>query len=194
MLVIDDSGQPVPPTIRQLVDRDIRELYRRDKSENKEMYIKECIVIYYLGDPKSPPHQAGLSYNESFKQAIEQADLPKDYIPDTLVRRLIERYYNENIGEAGRTVENALKALHNANLLISAINELATEKLTTKLTAEDIAMITTLVSSINAQTKELPTLFKKLQEAKENLMYEQETEISRGGDAVTSSMDAESYK
>ena len=36
MLVVDDTGMPVPPTIRQLLDRDIRTLYTRDKSKDKK--------------------------------------------------------------------------------------------------------------------------------------------------------------
>ena len=70
LLVIDDNGMPQPPTIRQLIDRDIRELYRRDKTADKRNYIAECIVIYYLGDPKSPARQSGLSDPEALRMAI----------------------------------------------------------------------------------------------------------------------------
>lgn len=34
---------------------------------------------------------------------------------------------------------------------------------------------------------------KKLEEAKQNLLYEKETEIARGGNTVSSSMDASEY-
>ena len=77
LIVIDDSGMPKAPTIRQLLDKDVRELYRRDKSKDKSKYIAECIVIYYLGDPKSPARQSGLSEPEALKMAIEQANLDK---------------------------------------------------------------------------------------------------------------------
>ena len=100
LIIIDDNGMPKPPTVRQLIDRDIRELYTRDKTPDKKKYIAECIVIYYLGDPKSPAKQSGLSDPEALKLAIEQAGLDKDYIPDKLVIKLISRYYEENISEA----------------------------------------------------------------------------------------------
>ena len=45
LITIDDSGMPKPPNLRQLLDSDIRDLYRRDKTKDKSMYIKECIVI-----------------------------------------------------------------------------------------------------------------------------------------------------
>ena len=191
MLVVDDSGMPVPPTVRQLLDRDIRTLYSRDKSPDKKQYIAEAIVIYQLGDPKSPARQSGLSEAEALKFAIEQAGLEKDYIPDSLVLRLIKRYYDENITEAGRVVENLLQTIHNINLGISQINRYLNEKLAQPLDGDSIGIILNLVENVKKQAGDIPSILKKLEEAKQNLMYEQETELSRGGNAVLSSMDAE---
>lgn len=193
LIVIDDNGMPKPPTIRQLLDRDIRELYTRDKTPDKKNYIAECIVIYYLGDPKSPARQAGLSDPEALKLAIEQAGLNKSYIPDKLVIRLISRYYDENITEAGKVVENILKVIHNINLSIDVVNNLLNEKLNTNITLEEIPTIMNLIDSVSKKAGDIPSLLKKLEEAKQNLMYEKETELSRGGQTVLSSMDAEEY-
>ena len=191
MLVVDDTGMPVPPTIRQLLDRDIRTLYTRDKSKDKKQYIAECIVIYQLGDPKSPARQSGLSEREALKYAIEQAGLNSDYIPDNLVLKLIKRYYDENITEAGRVVENILQTIHNINLGISQINRFLNEKLATPLDGDTIGVILTLVDNVKKQAGDIPSILKKLDEAKQNVLYEQQTELSRGGNAVLSSMDAE---
>lgn len=191
MLVVDDSGMPVPPTVRQLLDRDIRTLYSRDKSPDKKQYIAEAIVIYQLGDPKSPARQSGLTEAEALKYAIGQAGLPDNYLPDSLVLRLIKRYYDENITEAGRVVENLLQTIHNINLGISQINRYLSEKLSTPLSEDNIGTILSLVDNVKKQAGDIPSTLKKLEEAKQNLMYEQETELSRGGNAVLSSMDAE---
>ena len=191
MLVVDDTGMPVPPTIRQLLDRDIRSLYTRDKSKDKKQYIAECIVIYQLGDPKSPARQSGLSEREALKYAIEQAGLDNSYIPDQLVLKLIKRYYDENITEAGRVVENILQTIHNINLGISQINRFLNEKLTSTLDGDTISVILNLVDNVKKQAGDIPSILKKLEEAKQNLLYEQQTELSRGGGAVLSSMDAE---
>lgn len=193
LIVIDDNGMPKPPTTRQLIDRDIRELYSRDKTPDKKNYIAECIVIYYLGDPKSPARQAGLSDPEALKMAIEQAGLDKKYIPDKLVIRLISRYYNENITEAGKVVENILKTIHNINLSIDVVNNLLNEKLNSNITLEEVATVMQLIDSVSKRAGDIPSLLKKLEEAKQNLMYEKETEVSRGGQAVLSSMDCEDY-
>ena len=191
MLVVDDTGMPVPPTIRQLLDRDIRTLYTRDKSKDKKQYIAECIVIYQLGDPKSPARQSGLSEKEALKYAIEQAGLDKTYMPDSLVLRLINRYKAENLTEAGRVVENILQTIHNINLGISQINRFLNEKLASPLDGDTIGVILGLVDNVKKQAGDIPSILKKLEEAKQNLLYEQQTELSRGGTAVLSSMDAE---
>ncbi len=193
LLIIDDNGMPKPPTLRQLVDKDIRELYTRDKTIDKSKYIAEAIVIYYLGDPKSPARQSGLSDPEALKMAIEQAGLAKNYIPDGLVLRLISRYYKENITEAGKVVENILKGIHNINLSIDTINDLLNQKLNSSITLEEVPIIMNLIDAVNKKATELPSILKKLEEAKQNLMYEKETELSRGGQTVLSSMDAEAY-
>lgn len=193
LITIDDNGMPKAPNTRQLIDRDVRELYSRDKTKDKSKYIAECIIVYYLGDPKSPAKQAGLSDPEALVMAIEQAGLDKTYIPDALVLRLIKRYYDQNITEAGKVVENILQGIHNVNLSISQMNSLLNEKLQGVMTLEEIPTIMQMVDNINKKASELPSIIKKLEEAKENLMYEKQTEMSRGGNAVLSSMDAENY-
>lgn len=193
MLVIDDSGMPVAPTIRQLMDKDIKQLYTRDKTKEKSNYIRECIVIYYLGDPKSPAKQSGLSDAESLKMAIQQAGLKDDYIPDELVQKIIKRYYYQNITEAGKVVENIQKGIHNINLSVDAINTILNEKLQSGLTLDDLPNILGMVDNVNKKASELPSIIKRLEEAKQNLMYEKETEVARGGNAVLSSMDASNY-
>ena len=191
MLVVDETGMPVPPSVRQLLDKDIRTLYNRDKTPDKKQYLAEAIVIYQLGDPKSPARQSGLSEAEALRYAKEQAGLPKDYLPDALVLKLIKRYYDENITEAGRVVENMHQTIHNIKLGISQINRYLNEKLATPLDGDNIAIILNLVENVKKQAGDIPSTLKKLEEAKQNLMYEQETELSRGGNAVLSSMDAE---
>ena len=50
-----------------------------------------------------------------------------------------------------------------------------------------------MVDLVRKTAGDIPATIKKLEEAKQNLMYEKETELSRGGGTVFSSMDAEDY-
>ena len=190
LITIDDNGMPQPPTTRQMIDKDVRMLYSRDKSKDKKNYIAECIVIYYLGDPKSPARQSGLNEAESLKLAIEQAGLNKDYVPDALVIRLIQRYYDQNITEAGKVVENMMQTIHNINLYVSQANKILSDKLSGTISLEELNNISPILDTFKKQAADIPSLLKKLEEAKQNLMYEKETEISRGGVQVLSSMRA----
>ena len=192
MLVVDDSGMPVPPTVRQLLDKDIRDLYSRDKTPDKKQYIAEAIIIYQLGDPKSPARQSGLSEVEALKYAKEQAGLPANYVPDHLVLKLINRYYNENITEAGRVVENIMQTIHNVNLVINHINKFLNEQLAKPtLSGEELQVVYNNIAAVKKEAGDIPSVLKKLEEAKQNLVYEQEAELSRGGNLVLSSMNAD---
>ena len=193
LIVIDNTGMPKAPTIRQLVDADVRALYARDDSPNKERYIQECIVIYYLGDPKSPARQSGLTDKEALVMAIEQAGLRHDYIPDKLVLKLIKKYYAQNITEAGLVVENLQQGIHNIGLSIKVLNKLLNEKLQGSITVEDATSIISIIDQLNKKAGDIPSIVKKLEEAKQNLLYETETNMARGGSKVTSSMNADDY-
>ena len=41
LITIDDDGMPQPPTTRQMIDKDVRTLYNRDKTKDKSQYIAE---------------------------------------------------------------------------------------------------------------------------------------------------------
>lgn len=188
MLTIDETGMPQAPNVKQLLDRDVALLWTRDKTPDKIQYIKEVGVIYYLGDPKGPCLQEGLSEKESLKRAIENFDLPKDYQPDSLVWKLIKRYYNQRVGAAMENVIVLKKGLHNNTLAASKLNELLNEKLNEGASLETAASIINLMDSLNKKVSDMPGLLKALQQAEENLLFEQEQTSGRGGEVVLSSM------
>lgn len=188
MLTIDETGMPKAPTVKQLLDKDVALLWTRDKTPDKIQYIKEVGVIYYLGDPKGPCLQEGLSEKESLKRAIENFDLPKDYQPDILVWKLIKRYYNQRVGAAMENVIVLKKGLHNNTLAASKLNELLNEKLNEGASLETAGTIIQLMDSLNKKVSDMPGLLKALQQAEENLLFEQEQTSGRGGEAVISSM------
>lgn len=191
LLVIDNTGMPQAPGIRQLVDKDIALLWQRDTTKDKRNYIAQCGIIYYLGDPKSPARQQGLSDREALNMAIEQFDLPKDYVPDALVKKLIDKYYKQNITEAGIAIENLNKSIHLISLAANKINDLLNAKLTQNIVEDDIAGILALIDSVAKKITEVPSLVKALGVAYENLRTEEETKMARGGMIISSSMDAD---
>lgn len=191
MLTIDESGMPQAPNIRQLQDKDVVLLWSRDTTKDKRKYIAECGVIYYLGDPKSPAKQQGLSDAEALKMAIDMFNLPKDYTPDSLVRKLIDKYYVQNITEAGVALEALQKSVHLAAIAATKINELLNKKLSGAMSDEDITATLVLMDSVSKRIVEIPALTKALGVAYENLRNEEEEQLARGGKQILSSMDAD---
>lgn len=191
LLTIDDTGMPKAPTIRQLQDKDVALLWQRDTSKDKHKYIAEAGVIYYLGDPKSPAKQQGLSDAESLKMAIDNFNLPSSYTPDSLVKKLIDKYYINNITEAGVALEALQKSIHLVSLAAVRINEQLNKKLSTTLVDEDISPILVMMDAVSKRITEIPALTKALGTAYENLRNEEEEQLARGGKTILSSMDAD---
>lgn len=191
LISVDDTGIPKAPKINQIIDKDVFLLYSRDTSKDKKKYLQECGVIYYLADPRSPAKQQGLNDSEALKEAIIQYDLPKDYIPDVLVSKLIKRYYDNAVGPAGIAIENLLRALHTTSVVANKCNELLSNKLAAGVTDQDIPAIIATINNLSSQIKEIPNLQKALNTAKDNLRYEEEQKIARGGISVLSSMKAD---
>lgn len=192
LITIGKDGLPQVPKINQIIDKDIKELFLLDKSIDKSNYIKWAGVVYYLGDPQSPPRQQGCSDKECIKEAIEFFDLPKDYEPPLVIYRLAFRLNKEKITEAGVALENILKAIHNSNLVIKKLSELLTDKLTS-CSIEETPTIIGYINDINKKAADMPILIKGLEVAKENLQDEKDKSAIYGKEVLTNSMDASQY-
>lgn len=191
LLTIDDSGMPQAPTLRQLMDKDIALLWQRDTTKDKRKYIAEVGVIYYLGDPKSPAKQQGLTDDEAIKMAIDNFNLPENYQPDSLVRKLIDKYYVQNITEAGVALEALHKSIHLVSMAAVKINDMLNRKLSGAISDEDITSILTMMDNVSKRVTDIPALTKALGVAYENLRNEEEEQLARGGKQILSSMDAD---
>lgn len=191
LLIVDETGMPKAPTLRQILDKDVALLWQRDTTKDKRKYIAEAGVIYYLGDPKSPARQQGLTDEEALKMAIDNFNLPKDYKIDSLVRKLIDKYYNQNITEAGVALEVLHKSIHLVSIAATKINDILNRKLSNAISDEDITQILTMMDAVSKRITEIPALTKALGVAYENLRNEEEQQLARGGKQILSSMDAD---
>lgn len=191
MLTIDETGMPQAPTLRQILDKDVALLWQRDTTKDKRKYIAEAGVIYYLGDPKSPAKQQGLTDEEALQMAIDNFNLPKDYKIDSLVRKLIDKYYIQNITEAGVALEVLHKSIHLVSLAATRINDILNKKLSGAISDEDITSILTMMDAVSKRVVEIPALTKSLSVAYENLRNEEEEQLARGGKQILSSMSAD---
>ena len=177
LITIDETGMPKAPTLRQLLDKDIALLWQRDTTKDKRKYIAEVGVIYYLGDPKSPARQQGLTDAEALKMAIDNFNLPSDY--------------KINITEAGVALEVLHKSIHLVSIAATKINDILNKKLSMAISDEDITSILNMMDAVSKRIVEIPALTKALHVAYENLSNEEEEQLARGGKQILSSMDAD---
>ena len=191
LITVDESGMPKAPSVRQLLDKDVLSLYSRDNTPDKRRYIAECGVIYYLGDPKSPARQKGLSDAECLKEAIDNFNLSSDYKPDDLVLRIVHKYYEQNITKAGVTIENLQRALHLTDLVCNKLLDLLNTKLRSGILEADIPTLMSSIDGVTKRIEDIPKLSKSLTQAYENLRDEEESQTARGGVTILSSMDAD---
>lgn len=191
MISIDDTGMPKAPSVRQIIDKDVLELWARDKSSDKRKYLQEAGVVYYLGDPNSPAKQQGLNYDETIKMAIDNFNLPKDYIPDSLVKRIADKYYVQNITEAGVALDALRKSVHLVSIAANKINEQLSKRLTNLVNDDDIVPTMQLMGTVSKLIQEIPSLTKAIGTAYDNLRDEEEQQTARGGRTILSSMDAD---
>ena len=69
LLTINKTGMPEAPNLIQLLDKDVKLLYLRDKSKNKEMYIKG-LEMYYAERNKLYD-----TANKAVERALENNDM-----------------------------------------------------------------------------------------------------------------------
>ena len=192
MISIDEQGIPYAPNVYQIQDRQVRELYLRDTgspddpdSSLKLRYLREAGVVYYLGDPKSPPNQMGKSRPEDAKANY---GLPADWEPDALILALADRYHKDKIGVAGEAVEALNRGLHNVVLAANIINEQLSLKMQAGLQSEDALTFIDYSTKLNNLINGIPNQIKALTEARQSLTLELEQKKARGGQVVTTSM------
>ena len=190
LLTFDIHGNVTPISLEQILDKDVLELYRRDYSQDKNKYIAECGVIYYMGDPNSPPRQNGLTDKEILDAAKENFNLPDDYVPDALVKRLIDRYNINAITPAGVAIENIRKSLHRVSYASIKIGETIDKMMANALEPTDVTTVIDLSNKLGKLSTELPNYVAALKTAQDNLRNESEEMEARGGEIISYSMDA----
>ena len=72
--------------------------------------------------------------------------------------------------------------------MLHKVNELLTDRLNAAVSIEDANTIIGIIDNLNKKVENLPDLIKSLASAKEQLLYEQEANTARGGEAILSSM------
>lgn len=166
-----------------------RDLYERDKSEDKSKFIKELIFIYWNVHPNSKGVKQGYKGKQLFQIALENSGLKEEDIDDKIKDAI--NWYKKNIyGVNTKILINIYKSFNVTSKLIEKL----TEKNTEILKAENITS-----DSINEALKNsmhlidlsttIPKKIKDIEVALDNSKKElKNKKVGRGGTIITESM------
>lgn len=198
ILNFDSNGNVADLTTEQLLDKDVRALFMDHKANNDmEGYKNICGVIYYMGDPNSPPSQEGLNEDDCLKRAIHDFELPPEWMPTPLISNIIAKFRKSEYTILHTAALSLQRAVNTSITIADKYNELLTRKLTSIQTNTDnkdsldvTTVIVSMLQQIRKEITEFPNLVEKLKAAQEAIVNEAEDVTLRGGGAMSESMNA----
>src|SRR5574344_1006370 len=160
---INDRVHPIPEEIALKVFGDI---WKRDKTKDKELALKELSFIWFYCDVRS--HFLIQAPEVRTEEIIKDVDLPKGWKPDKLIRAAIE-YYESNRTMLEEMYEGALMAAQTITSVCKNSREYM-ENSEDKIVA---------AQKLNGMLKELPTSMAKLKEAESQYLKEMNEKSSK---------------
>jgi len=157
----DKTTFRVHPTPEALLLKTFGDIWKRDKSKDKELALKELSFVWFYCDVRS--HFLIQSPEVRTIEIIKDVDLPKTWKPDKLVNAAIE-YYENN--------QTPIEEMYKGALIVSqTIVEVCNKSAEYIKTADDKIAA---AQKLNSLLKELPTSMAKLKEAEKQYIRESE--------------------
>ncbi|KAA6357423.1 MAG: hypothetical protein EZS28_047050, partial [Streblomastix strix] len=194
-----NSGNVAPLTSEQLLDKDVRALYQDCAARNvlNTEYLSICCVIYYMGDPNSPPMQEGLNEDECLRRAKQNYELPDSWVPTPIITNIIAKFRDSEFTILNTAAISLQRAVNTSMTVADKYNDLLTRKLVSiqtnvdsKDSLEATSAIVSMLQQIRKEVVEFPSLVDKLKAAREAVLNEAEDVTLRGGGSMSESMNA----
>lgn len=205
---IDESGRVSKLDTHQIIHPLIKEVYLRDKGskgdsegKKKAYALRELTYVYHRADYKSPCNRRGISDADAHTQAVDLAGLEKTYKPDDVINLLIEDYREHSGGPYTKALHTLLATCTTIDKVAKVIDAKLKEALTVieNPASEEIlnlAVDTALANSTKVikLVSDLLPIRKKIDEAIEAALEEEENEQGYGGIEIEDSMRKDKYK
>lgn len=172
MHLVELINYEIVPTQECFLIKPIRQLFNADRSKNKEKFMQQLSVIYFMADPRS-------SYNyitdldERLALIKEQEGLDKSFKIDSKIEEAIEWYKKHTLTTGTLLLEDARAAVDKVRQFLKEVD----------LTKEDSkGKPVYTVNTITSALRQVPQLAKDLQEAEKTVAKEvEEVGRARGG-------------
>lgn len=162
MHIVELVNYEVVPTQECFLIKPIRQLFNADRSKNKEKFLQQLSVIYFMADPRS-------SYNyitdldERLALIKEQEGLDVNFKIDDKIKDAIEWYKKHTITTSTLLLDDTRAAVDKVRKFLREVDLDKTDKNGKPLYQ---------VSSITTALKQVPQLAKDLQEVEKTVSKE----------------------
>lgn len=172
MHLVELVNYEVVPTQECFLVKPLRQLFNADKSKNKEKFMQQLSVVYFMADPRS-------SYNyitdldDRLEMIKEQEGLDKNFKIDDKLSEAIECYKKHTMTTSTLLLEDARTAVDKVRQFLREVDlDDVDDKGKPKYT----------INSITSALKQIPQLAKDLQETEKTVTREiEEVGRARGG-------------
>lgn len=172
MHLVEMINYEVVPTQECFLIKPLRQLYNADRTKNKEKFMQQLSVIYFMADPRS-------SYNyitdldERLNMIKEQEGLDADFKIDDKLQEAIDNYRKHTMTTSTLLLEDARTAVDKVRKFLKDVDLTATDN-----NGKPIYTINSITSAL----RQLPQLAKDLQETEKIVTKEVEAVgRARGG-------------
>lgn len=167
----------VSPSEEIFLVKPFRDLYNADKSENKETFMQQLSIIYFMIDPRSP-YQDIIDEEDRLNEIKEQEGLPNEYKIPPEVYKAMDIYKKLTTTTSQKLLDSMRRSVAKIGEFLESVNLYATDEKGKRVDS---------VSTIVAATDKIPNLAKKLIET-EKIVDSEITEIgrARGGNETKS--------
>lgn len=180
MHVVEVVNYEIVPTQECFLIKPLRQLFNADRSKNKEKFMQQLSVIYFMADPRSSYNYI-VDENARLKLIIEQEGLPSDFKIDGKIAEAIEWYRKHTLTTSALLLEDARAAVDKVRIFLKEVN----------LNAEDDkGKPKYTVNTVTTALRQLPQLARDLKDTERILNQEiEEVGRARGGNESKSIMD-----
>ena len=155
----DKTNFMVHPTEEALLLKVFSDIWKRDKSKDKNLALKELGFVWFYTNVKSP--YLTMEDDTKTSEIIKDIDLPKDWKQDKIIKSAIE-YCNSHKTKVEQMYEGAIT-------VAETITEVCKNSKTYILSADDKIGA---AQKLNGMLKELPTSMEKLKAAEKQYLRE----------------------
>ena len=172
MHIINYENYEITLTDEAFYIKPIRELFNADRTKNKEKFLQQMSIIYFLVDPRSS-YSYIIDEEERFEEIKIQEGLPKDFKIDKKLQEAIDIYKKHIITTSYLLLQDTKTAVDKVRKFLREVDLFA---------VDDKGKPMYTIQSITSAIKQIPQLAKDLVEAEKMIAKEiEEAGRARGG-------------